>query len=200
MVKEIKGDLLKAGTYYIAHQVNCRGKMGAGVAYQIRRHVLGERGYNDYRAVCRNKSPEKLLGTNQYYPVKGGQVVVNMFGEDIPTGPENDTDYEALQKCLENLKHSMEREHRDASIPGYIGCGLADGCWDYVYTSIILPIFKDSNQTLYTFTGMTAFSSSGTSSRMSPVPGEGQSRKAGTALKSSPIPFLSGNGSRRRLT
>ena len=47
MVKEIKGDLLKAGTYYIAHQVNCRGKMGAGVAYQIRRHVLGERGYNE---------------------------------------------------------------------------------------------------------------------------------------------------------
>ena len=119
------------------------------MAYQIRRHVLGERGYNDYRAVCRNKSPEKLLGTNQYYPVKGGQVVVNMFGEDIPTGTENDTDYEALQKCLENLKHSMEREHRDASIPGYIGCGLAGGCWDYVYTSIILPIFKDSNQTLY---------------------------------------------------
>ena len=149
MIKEIKGDLLKTGTYYIAHQVNCRGKMGAGVAYQIRRHVLGERGYNDYRAVCRNKSPEKLLGTNQYYPIKGGQVVVNMFGEDIPTGTENDTDYEALQKCLENLKHSMEREHRDASIPGYIGCGLAGGCWDYVYTSIILPIFKDSNQTLY---------------------------------------------------
>ena len=41
MIKEIKDDLLKAGTYYIAHQVNCRGKMGAGVAYQIRRHVLG---------------------------------------------------------------------------------------------------------------------------------------------------------------
>ena len=70
MVKEIKGDLLKAGTYYIAHQVNCRGKMGAGVAYQIRRHVLGERGYNDYRAVCRHEdgcgertveAPEKVF-------------------------------------------------------------------------------------------------------------------------------------------
>ena len=43
----------------------------------------------------------------------------------------------------------MEREHRDASIPGYLGCGLAGGCWDYVYTSIILPVFKDSSQTLY---------------------------------------------------
>ena len=145
----MKGDLLKADTYYIAHQVNCCGKMGAGVALQIRKHLLGDRGFNDYRAICRNKSPEKLLGTNQYYPIKNGKMIVNMFGEDIPTDTEIDTDYKALWKCLENLMHSMERERRDASIPGYLGCGLAGGCWDFVFTSIILPIFKDCRQTLY---------------------------------------------------
>ncbi len=149
MIKEIKGDLLKMDTYYIAHQVNCRGKMGAGVAYQIRRHILGERGYNDYRAVCRNKAPEQLLGTNQYYPVKSGQVIVNMFGEDIPSGTGLDTDYEALRKCLANLRRSMECEHKDAAIPGYLGCGLAGGSWDFVYTSIILPLFRGCRQTLF---------------------------------------------------
>lgn len=149
MIKEIKGDLLQTDTYYIAHQVNCQGKMGAGVAYQIRKHLLGERGYNDYRAICRNKTPKQLLGANQYYPIKDGKVVVNMFGENVPTGKEIDTDYEALRKCLLNLKIAMEQKHKDASIPGYLGCGLAGGSWDYVYTSMILPIFKDSVQTLY---------------------------------------------------
>lgn len=149
VIKEVKGDLLMADTYYIAHQVNCRGKMGAGVAYQIRRYLLGERGYNDYRAICRNKPPKQLLGANQYYPIKNGQVVVNMFGEDIPTGKGIDTDYDALRKCLLNLRIAMEEEHKDASIPGYLGCGLAGGSWDFVYTTMILPIFQKISQTLY---------------------------------------------------
>ncbi len=33
MIKEIMGDLIKMDTHFIAHQVNCRGVMGAGVAY-----------------------------------------------------------------------------------------------------------------------------------------------------------------------
>ena len=35
MVKLINGDLLEAKETYIAHQVNCYGAMGRGVAVQI---------------------------------------------------------------------------------------------------------------------------------------------------------------------
>ena len=34
MVKERKGDLLRSDAAIIAHQVNCQGVMGAGVARQ----------------------------------------------------------------------------------------------------------------------------------------------------------------------
>lgn len=149
MIKEIMGDLIKMDTHFIAHQVNCRGVMGAGVAYQVRRRLLGEQSYNDYRAICRNMNFRKLLGTNQYCPIKSGQVVVNMFGENVPTGTKVDTDYKALWRCLEDLKRSMEQKEKDAAIPGYLGSGLAGGCWEFVYTSIICPLFADCNQTLY---------------------------------------------------
>lgn len=36
MVKLINGDLLEAKETYIAHQVNCYGAMGRGVALQIK--------------------------------------------------------------------------------------------------------------------------------------------------------------------
>lgn len=40
MIYEIKGDLLKAEETFIAHQVNCKGVMGAGVAKQIKNKLL----------------------------------------------------------------------------------------------------------------------------------------------------------------
>ena len=37
MIKERKGNLLQADAPMIAHQVNCQGVMGAGIARQIRK-------------------------------------------------------------------------------------------------------------------------------------------------------------------
>lgn len=49
MVKLINGDLLEAKETYIAHQVNCYGAMGRGVALQIKnRYPDVYRRYHEY--------------------------------------------------------------------------------------------------------------------------------------------------------
>ena len=47
MLKERKGNLLQADTPMIAHQVNCQGVMGAGIARQIRKDFLTAGQYRD---------------------------------------------------------------------------------------------------------------------------------------------------------
>ncbi|WP_411668007.1 hypothetical protein [Bacillus subtilis] len=37
MIKIIQGDLLEAKENIIAHQVNCKGVMGSGIALQIKK-------------------------------------------------------------------------------------------------------------------------------------------------------------------
>lgn len=48
MIKERKGNLLQADTPMIAHQVNCQGVMGAGIARQIRKDFLTAGQYREY--------------------------------------------------------------------------------------------------------------------------------------------------------
>lgn len=40
MIKIIQGDLLEAKENIIAHQVNCKGVMGSGVAKQIKQNII----------------------------------------------------------------------------------------------------------------------------------------------------------------
>ena len=62
MIKERKGDLLRSDVAIIAHQVNCQGVMGAGVARQIRHRILTAEQYRAYQQLCR-KNKEELLGS-----------------------------------------------------------------------------------------------------------------------------------------
>ena len=71
MIYEIKGDLLNADEVFIAHQVNCKGVMGAGVARQIKNKLLTPIEFEKYRNMCQNYSPEELLnGTILAHGVK----------------------------------------------------------------------------------------------------------------------------------
>ena len=62
MIKERKGNLLRSDAAIIAHQVNCQGVMGAGVARQIRHRILTAEQYRAYQQLCR-KNKEELLGS-----------------------------------------------------------------------------------------------------------------------------------------
>lgn len=61
-MRELRGNLLNATENIIMHQVNCKGVMGAGVAYQIRRYLLSDYEYERYRDLCKNHTAKELLG------------------------------------------------------------------------------------------------------------------------------------------
>ena len=152
MIYEVKKDLLTSEGI-IAHQANCRGVMGAGVAKQIKEKLLPADEFKKYQDTCKYRNPEDLMNgeilVHGTYSEK--QLVVDLFAENEPTGKGLDTDYVALYKAFETLKKMVSKcDHTmPISIPGYIGCGLAGGDWDYVFTKILVPLFKDDPLHLY---------------------------------------------------
>ena len=70
----INGDLLKSSCIYIAHQVNCMGKMNSGVAKQIREtYPTVFKEYQDFIEINKDILPGKemlghsSLATTQIY-------------------------------------------------------------------------------------------------------------------------------------
>lgn len=146
MVKEVKGDLLCADEMVLAHQVNCVGIMGGGVAFQIRNRMLTVDQYQQYRRMC-STFGMSLMGTCHIVKSPEGKYIANLFAEGITTGTQLDTDYHALRKALHSLKKAAEKYHLSVALPGYIGCGLAGGDWDLVYR-MIMQIFNESSLTV----------------------------------------------------
>lgn len=136
-MKEIRGNLLNATENIIMHQVNCKGVMGAGVAYQIRRYLLSDYEYGRYIEVCQSHTAKELLGNYMIHTTsKNDQGIIDLFGENIPTETEVDTDYNALEKALSAAVHFTVAHNLSIALPGYLGCGLAGGDWEIVYNMI----------------------------------------------------------------
>lgn len=148
MIKESLGDVLQAEEQIIAHQTNCVGVMGAGVAVQIKNKLLGKSGYDNYRTLCR-VAGDKLLGNVQFLEAENGKIVANVFGENIPTGRGIDTDYAALKNGMEIVERHARADGYNVAIPGLMGCGLAGGDWNIVYNDILVPIFENSTVNLH---------------------------------------------------
>lgn len=139
-IKVIQGDLLDAKTDIIAHQTNCMGIMGSGVALAIRQKY--PKVYNGYRLHCRKcNRGYGLLGTCQLLPTDKvtPKFVANLFGQfEIGHGA---TDYKALKAAMLELRDFMQmRGYSSVAMPYGIGCGLGGGDWDTVL-GIIEEIF-----------------------------------------------------------
>lgn len=143
MIKESTKNLLKTKADIIAHQTNCKGVMGAGVARQIRDNLLDATEFDKYVVLCKENA-NKNLGTVQFLELNNGKILANLFGEDIPTGKGLDTDYVALKKALKVLKDYAEENRLSVALPGLIGCGLAGGDWAIV-RGMIEEMFADSS-------------------------------------------------------
>ena len=143
MIIEKKGDLLREENCILAHQVNCRGVMGAGVAKQIRDKILTKEDFQRYRDVCKITPSDELLG-QVLLSLHGKKPVANLFAEDKPTGDKVDTDYRALYLCLIRLRNYAEKCNpvAEIAVPKYLGCGLAGGDWGIVY-KMIQKLFKN---------------------------------------------------------
>lgn len=109
MIIEKQGDLLQEKDCIIAHQVNCKGVMGAGIAKQIREKLFSKKNYQDYQELCRTYG-NTMLGHTSFSTTPSGVIVANVFAENQPTGKGVDTDYEALTIALKSLRNHVTKQ------------------------------------------------------------------------------------------
>ena len=138
-MKHSKGDLLdllEAGTInVIAHQVNTKGVMGAGIAKQIADRypeVLKE-----YKTLCSNT--ENLLGSVQILSNNDDKTILNVFSQLDYDADKRQTNYVAIATAFASYLEAYKTPI--IGIPKYFGCGLGGGNWD-----VVEEIFKDLEQ------------------------------------------------------
>lgn len=133
-MKTIDGSLINATTDYIAHQVNCKGVMGSGVALQLK-NKYGTY-LNNYFVCCKAVSRRSytLLGTYIKSNLPNGQVIINLFGQDT-YGYGKHTVELSLQQALIQFCNDIPNDGKlyTCALPYKIGCGRGGGNWDYVY-------------------------------------------------------------------
>ena len=120
------GDLMSASTDYIAHQVNCHGVMGAGLALAVRNATPGL--YEIYQSHCRNYKPTDLLGKSFIF-----KNTISIFGQ-LNYGRDKSvvyTDYRALANAFRAI-HKRLPIDKSIAFPHYMGCGLGNGDWTIV--------------------------------------------------------------------
>lgn len=160
MIKEVEGNLLTyPGIQVLAHQTNCLGAFGKGLALQIKQKY--PKVYETYRTHCKSqKDAHILLGTVQYVPTDDGtQTIANLFGEYSfcesiapyeEGGKPRHTDYDALKECLHRLHTWLVLNDKETcGVPYCIGCGLAGGSWSIVHQMLKAEFEEDDDITLY---------------------------------------------------
>ena len=133
-IQVLEGDLFDTTAKYICHQVNCKGKMGSGVAKQIRERY--PEAYHSYRRRCeifRNHGQTvNMLGQVLQVATNDGRVICNLFAQnDYGYNGACYTDYDAFHDCLMELRKCVPAGSAIA-MPYRIGCGLGGGDWDIV--------------------------------------------------------------------
>lgn len=132
-MKVVDGDLLDVTEGLIAHQVNCRGVMGAGVARVIAKRYPEVEAM--YRKASKRYAPAELLGECLLLPATDTLWVANVYGQ-LNTGRGLQTDYTAVRTALGYLRRYADQLPSTLNVPYMMGCGLAGGDWD-VYSAIL---------------------------------------------------------------
>lgn len=128
----------------IAHVVNCKGVMGAGIAAQIRLEFPEV--YEEYTEYCKpvpNTPSKSLLGNVLRVGLGGSSGVFNLFAQDDYArysvddynSSKRQLHYPSLMKCLASMSENFLWEYGsgvDVGIPYGMGCGLAGGDWEIV--------------------------------------------------------------------
>lgn len=143
MVKVFDGNLFDSEADIIAHSCNLKGRMGSGVAKQIREKY--PEAFEQYLKYYKSFS----LGDVQFITTKDGKTIANIFGQnDYGYDGKQYTDIEALRKCFENLRMFCSFKNLSIAMPYKIGCVRGGANWDEVY-AIIEEVFKDCNVELW---------------------------------------------------
>lgn len=136
----MSGNVLETPIEIIAHQVNCMGSFGSGLAKQIKeKHPYV---YKRYRAVvvlfrCKGMD-RRLLGQGQMVcDEDSGHTFLNIFGQYRWSCSTRQTDYDALKAGFNNaiMKYRLAKNAYDKlqiAVPYKIGCGCGGGDWNIV--------------------------------------------------------------------
>ena len=143
----VNGDLLSYDADILAHQVNCGGVMGSGLAKQVRAQypLL----YDTYHGICNNfaDKKEEILGTVYYYQTAHGPIIANIFGQKDFGWGKRFTDYTALRQGLKYVQETAELNNFTVAVPYNLGCGRGGGDWNIVY-GILCDIFEPDMLTI----------------------------------------------------
>ena len=163
MVHWEHGDLLASDCTYICHQVNCQGRMGSGIAKQIKERwpVVYDAYISAYKdredEILRNCGgfehmpdvSETLLGYLQKVPVNEEQVVINMFAQQYyGYDGKRYTSYDAFWACLGGIRDSVPKGSK-IGFPWQIGCGLGGANWEVIMTMIEEVLAEDFEVYIY---------------------------------------------------
>lgn len=150
IIKE--GNLLNATEDIIAHQVNCQGVMGSGLALQIKKEY--PRAFVRYHMKCEEfENKKELLGQCQMVIVDD-KIVANLFGQhEYGKNKKLFTNYRALGDALQSLHDRVTDPDnhyygKTIAIPYKIGCGLGNGNWEIV-SKMLNEIFHDIDIVAY---------------------------------------------------
>lgn len=127
-VELIKGNLLTIESGIIAHQVNCKGVMGAGLAKSLKAKYPAC--FTSYQRYC--KEGKFKLGMVQFVKVNPVLYICNLAGQDGYGTQSRQTDYEALASCLTKLHAKSIELNLTPYLPYKMGCGLGGGNWNVV--------------------------------------------------------------------
>ena len=146
MIHYINADLLDSDCNFICHQVNCMGKMGSGIAKQIR--ARWPEVYENYSRVV----DFDMFGKAQILYIEDAnipyQCVVNLFAQQTYGYDDNRyTSYDAFWMCLNDLRLQIP-EGSTIAFPYKIGCGLGGANWE-VIEKMIDVVFKDYGVFIY---------------------------------------------------
>ena len=131
-MNEHVGNILDVVDGVIVHQTNCQDKIGAGVAQAlIDRYPVVKQKYHEFCAST--PDPWLRLGTIQPVPVTPTLTVVNSFSQFYyGNGKKHGEKYTFEPLLIRNVQKVLDYyPDRFVCVPGYIGCGLANGDWDY---------------------------------------------------------------------
>jgi O-acetyl-ADP-ribose deacetylase (regulator of RNase III) len=165
MIKIIEGDLFDTDAKFICHQVNCQGRMGSGVALQVRKkypHV-----YEEYKKAL-GAEHDTMMGRIQIVPINpqyigmdcgsliipyNEQWICNLFAQDkYGYDGKMYTSLDALEMCFLKLQWLTHEKNNNfnakIAMPYGIGCVRGGANWDDVY-KMINDIFVDCEVELW---------------------------------------------------
>jgi len=124
----IEKDILTVKEGIICQQVNCKGKMGTGIAYKFRKKwpELFESYIEDH------KSGHLKLGVTRFFKVNNNLFIANIAAQNAYGRDKRYTDYMALGSCLSQVNDFSIENNLQIYIPFKMGCVNAGGNWDVV--------------------------------------------------------------------